>query len=320
PVQHRFTNSIPSSQCMTCHMHPGTNMEATYFGYTWWDNEVDGAHMYPKTPLKLTAAQQDARERSNPEGAALRGLWGDRDFLADVSKLNPQLEHTQFADFNGHGWVFRAVYKKDRKGNLLDAKDQVVPDSAPDKFQKAVHLQDIHLEKGMHCVDCHFKQDNHGNGNLYNEPRAAIEITCVDCHGSLKRRAAALIARPHPSPPLISGPFTSGPAAAAVLSRDVMQRQQANKLIETAKKDKCLERMVGADYKEPMVGYDLKRVKVRDKNDNEVALFEVIRNNNVKRPDENGRDVLLNKGDIIQHSMVVAGRWWRVVQTMDTVT
>ena len=42
---HQFTRSIPSSQCMVCHMHPGTNMVATYFGYTWWDNETDGEHM-----------------------------------------------------------------------------------------------------------------------------------------------------------------------------------------------------------------------------------------------------------------------------------
>ena len=29
-----------------------------------------------------------------------------------------------------------------------------------------VHLLDIHLEKGMHCVDCHFVQDVHGNTKL----------------------------------------------------------------------------------------------------------------------------------------------------------
>ena len=47
PIRHEFTRSIPSSQCMVCHIHPGTNMVATYFGYTWWDNETDGEHMYP---------------------------------------------------------------------------------------------------------------------------------------------------------------------------------------------------------------------------------------------------------------------------------
>ena len=37
----------------------------------------------------------------------------------------------------------------------------------------------------MHCVDCHFAQDIHGNGKLYGEPRAAVEIDCIDCHGTV---------------------------------------------------------------------------------------------------------------------------------------
>src|SRR5262249_40620606 len=51
-----------------------------------------------------------------------------------------------------------------------------------------VHLLDIHLEKGMHCVDCHFVQDVHGNTRLQQEVRAAIEIQCVDCHGTAARK------------------------------------------------------------------------------------------------------------------------------------
>ena len=66
----------------------------------------------------------------------------------------------------------------------------------PDRFKKAVHLKDIHLEKGMHCSDCHFKQDVHGNGKVYGETRAAIEITCVDCHGSINAKAHAQDVRP----------------------------------------------------------------------------------------------------------------------------
>jgi len=200
PLKHQFTEAIPSSQCMTCHMHPGTNMVSTYLGYTWWDNEVDGQVMYPKTPKKLTPGERDEIEKANPDGAALRGLWSDRTFLSDVSTLNPQLKNTQFADFHGHGWVFRAVFKKDRKGNLLDASNKAVPDADPDRFRKAVHLKDIHLEKGMHCVDCHFKQDSHGNGKLYGEPRAAVEIDCIDCHGTVSERATLVT----------SGPASSG--------------------------------------------------------------------------------------------------------------
>src|SRR5262245_40656891 len=80
------------------------------------------------------------------------------------------------------------MFKQHRKRNWLDANHNVVAPDDPQKFQKTVHLKDIHLEKGMHCVDCHFEQDSHGNGKLYVEARAAVEIDCIDCHGSISKR------------------------------------------------------------------------------------------------------------------------------------
>ncbi|MGL4422164.1 MAG: hypothetical protein ACRCZF_15960, partial [Gemmataceae bacterium] len=47
-----------------------------------------------------------------------------------------------------------------------------------------VHLMDIHMEKGMHCIDCHFVQDMHGNNRIQMEVRAGTEIACIDCHGT----------------------------------------------------------------------------------------------------------------------------------------
>jgi hypothetical protein len=191
PIKHEFTRSIPTSQCIVCHIHPGTNMVASYLGYTWWDNETDGESMYPKRQHNPTDEERYRSWQANPEAAAARGLWSGTAFLEKIGtpEFNQQLKRTQFADFHGHGWVFRAVYKRDRKGNLLDAEDRIVPDQDKDKFQKAVHLQDIHLEKGMHCSDCHFGQDNHGNGKIYGETRNAVEIDCVDCHGNVQKRA-----------------------------------------------------------------------------------------------------------------------------------
>jgi hypothetical protein len=191
PIRHTFTRSIPSSQCMVCHIHPGTNMETTYFGYTWWDNEADGEFMYPKTQRNPTEEQKYEVAIRNPEGAAAKGLWANSKFLENIGseQFNKQLKQSQFADFHSHGWVFRAVYKRDRKGNLLDAENKIVSPDDPEKFGKAVHLADIHLEKGMHCVDCHFEQDDHGNGKLYGEPRAATELDCTDCHGTVDKRA-----------------------------------------------------------------------------------------------------------------------------------
>ena len=52
-----------------------------------------------------------------------------------------------------------------------------------------MHMKDIHLEKGMHCIDCHFAQDGHGDGKLHGEYVNAIEITCIDCHGGVQHRA-----------------------------------------------------------------------------------------------------------------------------------
>jgi hypothetical protein len=174
-----------------CHIHPGTNMVATYFGYTWWDNEMDGDKMYPKEQRHSSPTQQQQVQMRDPERTAIRGNWADLNFLekTGTAEFNSELRQTQFADFHSHGWIFRAVFKHDRKGNLLDADDKTVSFSDPDKFKKAVHLKDIHLEKGMHCVDCHFVQDSHGDGKLYGETRNAIEVDCVDCHGTIQQRA-----------------------------------------------------------------------------------------------------------------------------------
>jgi hypothetical protein len=227
PIAHRFTVGMPTSQCIVCHIHPGTNVVNSYLGFMWWDNETDGDLMYPPREKNPTAEQYTASLAFNPDETAARGNWSDPQFLANLTDLNSATRHTQFADFHGHGWAFRAVFKKDRQGHLLDWQGAKVSEAAGAKLQAAmippteqeklfgkqradtpVHLMDIHLEKGMHCVDCHFEQDNHGNTKLYGEVRAAIEIQCVDCHGTASESIPERIERTGRMP-------TSGPAAPA---------------------------------------------------------------------------------------------------------
>ncbi len=207
PIKHTFTRAIPSSQCMICHVHPGTNMVTTYFGLTWWDNETDAGKMYPAQQHNPSEEERYQSFLRNPEAAAARGLWGHEKFLEQTGspEFNSRLKTTQFADFHGHGWVFRAVYKHDRKGNWLDKEGKEIAFDDPQRFQKAVHLADIHLEKGMQCADCHFEQDNHGTGKIYGEPRAAVEIDCVDCHGTIQRKATLLTSGPAAPDPLRPG-------------------------------------------------------------------------------------------------------------------
>jgi hypothetical protein len=231
PIKHEFTVGMPTSQCIVCHVHPGTNVLNSYTGYMWWDEETDGELMYPKQQKYPTAEEFARSNMSNPDETAARGNWSDPAFLERVAELNSQARHTQFADFHGHGWIFRAVYKKDRHGKLLDHRGEPAADESTAALMAAVNLPleikeryrtrdaaaiqkaafvraeskrdglpvhqlDIHLEKGMHCVDCHFIQDAHGNTKLYGEVRAAIEIQCVDCHGSPGERATLLTSGP----------------------------------------------------------------------------------------------------------------------------
>ena len=187
PLKHEFTRSIPSSQCMVCHMHQPNVFVNSFYGYTMWDYEADAPFMWPQKQRYPSDAERRRILDRNPEGAAAIGKWSETEFLKQVSKLNPQLKDTQFADYHGHGWNFRAVFKRDRKGTLLDEAGKPVADDDPAKFKKAVHLTSVHLDMGMHCVDCHFGQDAHGNGHIYGEVAAAIEVDCTDCHGTADR-------------------------------------------------------------------------------------------------------------------------------------
>jgi hypothetical protein len=294
PIRHRFApgNGVPTSQCLVCHIHPGTNVMNSYVGYMWWDEETDGEVMYPAQQKHPTAQEYIRSQQANPDEAAARGNWSDPEFLANLTDLNPRLKHTHFADFHSHGWVLRAVFRRDRKGNLLDYNGHKVEPNTPEKMKAGVdmplrikefyrdgaprmtpqeleekqralrqgvpmHLLDVHAEKGMHCVDCHFVQDDHGNTRLQMEVRAGIEIQCVDCHGTVTEKARLRTSGP--------AAYTSNPNA--------------------------------PDPADPKFGRDLRALRT-----------------------PSGKPRFELRGDkIFQNSMVEPGLSWEVVQTKDTV-
>ena len=184
PLKHQFTRAIPTSQCMICHMHQPNMFMNTYMGYTMWDYEADAPNMWPEEQQYPDFETMRKVLDRNPEAAAARGKWADIDFLKSVAERNPEMENTQFADYHGHGWNFRAVFKRDRKGNLLDADGNIVSRDDPDRFEKSVHMSSVHVDVGMHCVDCHFSQDMHSSGHIVGEVMAGVEIQCKDCHGT----------------------------------------------------------------------------------------------------------------------------------------
>ena len=192
PLKHEFTRAIPTSQCMICHMHQPNMFINTYLGFIMWDYESDAPFMWPEEQQDHPHHVKRQILDRNPEEAAIRGKWADVKFLEQVSEMNPKLKDTQFADYHGHGWNFRGVFKRDRVGNLLDAEGDVVDNNDPEKWDKAVHMASIHADVGMHCVDCHFHQDGHSNGHIVGEVMAGVEIKCIDCHGTVDEYANLL--------------------------------------------------------------------------------------------------------------------------------
>jgi hypothetical protein len=293
PIAHKFTSAIPTSQCIVCHIHPGTNVLNSYLGYMWWDYETDGELMYPEEQKYPTSEEVANAQMANPEEGAIRGNWSDPQFLNNLTDLNTTTKHTQFADFHGHGWAFRAVFKKNREGFLLDHKGDVVQTLSNEKLREAVrqpteqeremgkalddhpvHLLDIHLERGMHCIDCHFNQDVHGNTKLYGEVRAAIEITCIDCHGTAAQSVPAMLSSQVQAGKPLHMP-TTGPAAPPPVPKSPVREAHPG-------------------------GHNLLALK---------TPFGKPRFEWQPRTRE-----------LIQHSMVHEGRSWKVIQTADSIT
>ena len=172
---------------MVCHMHQPNMFVNTYLGYTMWDYESDAPFMWPEKQKYPTRRRGAARSstaiprRRRIARQVGRPRTSSRTSASSIRKL----KDTQFADYHGHGWNFRAVFKRDRKGNLLDADGKIVADDDPEKFKQGGAPDVIHLDMGMQCVDCHFAQDAHGNGHIYGEVADGDRDRLRDCHGTV---------------------------------------------------------------------------------------------------------------------------------------
>ena len=190
PIKHQFTRSISTAQCVSCHHHQGNGALSMYQGMLWWDQESDYDTVtklgmgYPWwDPAKKTlGVDPPYKSATGPDGVPK---------MAELYSHNKDMKNVQFSDSHGHRWHFVRVYKRDRYGRMLTEDNKLVADDDPDKFKKSLHLKDIHLEKGMQCVDCHGAQDGHGGGDgkLYTQMRDIIAIRCWDCHGTPTQRA-----------------------------------------------------------------------------------------------------------------------------------
>jgi hypothetical protein len=115
--------------------------------------------------------------------------------------------------------VASVTINEDQNGNgQLDLIDRLPRERAIDGRQVryvyggrngSTRQMDVHFQRGMHCIDCHFLQDVHGDGNVYSTNWDAIEIECEDCHGTSTKTMSA------------QGFLTSGPNGGNDLRRAV---------------------------------------------------------------------------------------------------
>jgi hypothetical protein len=111
-------------------------------------------------------------------------------------ETNLVLTHT-----DSDGTTRTVTVDEDLNGNgKLDLIDRVPRDHSVDGRQLryiyggrngSTRLMDVHFERGMQCIDCHFLQDVHGDGHVYSTNWDQIEVECEDCHGATARATLA---------------------------------------------------------------------------------------------------------------------------------
>ena len=124
---------------------------------------------------------RDARPQSRRRGAA-RPVGRPR---FPAQRLRPQpasSKDTQFADYHGHGWNFRGVFKRDREGNLLDADGKIVAPDDPEKWRKAGEGKFVaarHQPRQDRPPDGHPRREGHAMRRLpfrAGQPRQRLDL------------------------------------------------------------------------------------------------------------------------------------------------
>ena len=120
-------------------------------------------------------------------------------------ELDTQLVLTR-VDENGKQIASQTISEDQNGNNKLDLIDRLPREKSVDGRQMryvyggrngSTRLMDVHFERGMHCIDCHFLQDVHGDGHIYSTNWDAIEVECEDCHGTNDQRATLVTSGPN---------------------------------------------------------------------------------------------------------------------------
>lgn len=191
PAIHQLTTKIPTDQCGICHVFT-TRVDVAFKGTF----EIENNNFNFRFSSTADAAGKNVPLTFTTRRGSKLNIF---DNLARVNLAGNAVIHDgedRSEDRNNNGELDDG---EDRNGNgFLDIPDRLQRSDAQDGRQMrimyggasgAVRLMDIHLERGMECIDCHFFQDLHGDGNIFTRNWDFIEIECVDCHGTAGKLA-----------------------------------------------------------------------------------------------------------------------------------
>jgi hypothetical protein len=232
PSRHRITSRIPTRQCGLCHTFV-TRIDLAYQGLseveeksTLARGDLDGTRFPSQGDLTFSTGRTrvrilDSLERVSQNGPTAFAVTTDPRWKRYRAAVQAECQKRSLdcdglaiysADLNNNGELDDDEHFADSiTGGELWLPDRVPREQSVDGRQVRIlyggpngstHLKDVHFEKGMHCADCHFYQDVHGDGNIYTDNWEQIEIECEDCHGFAKTRAQDV----QPGKLLTSGP------------------------------------------------------------------------------------------------------------------
>ena len=222
---HAMTTKIDTDTCGLCHGFV-TRINLAYQGMAEEEQRDQLARRKPiafTTPAGTAVRILDSWVREDngapvtPDGLAVIDAARQRDAMLAAAGLIPGAggcaQATFTEDCNNNGELDHALVltRRDEAGNVvatmtidedanhngaLDLIDRVPREKSIDGRQMryvyggrngATRQMDVHFERGMHCIDCHFLQDVHGDGHVYSTNWDTIEIECEDCHGARAR-------------------------------------------------------------------------------------------------------------------------------------
>lgn len=204
PAIHQLTTKIPTNQCGICHVFT-TRVDVAFKGsFEVENNNFNFRWSTTADANKRNVPMQFTNNRGTRVNMFDNFVTTDRNGVVIRDAAGHGDGEGVSEDLNNNG---RLDSGEDKNGNqMLDIPDRLQRSDAQDGRQMrimyggatgAVRLMDIHLEKGMECIDCHFFQDLHGDGNIYTRNWDTIEVECQDCHGTAKKLATLKTSGPN---------------------------------------------------------------------------------------------------------------------------